>query len=121
MLLVVIFIFIVVSDKSPFNLSLLEVNATSFYLSWKFTFEEKLSPFQGFAVFYESSKPAAEKKMYESKLCEGEVVGLQPFTEYKVRVAPRHLLGNGFISDVISIKTHEWGMNVYDRTVLCRV
>ena len=99
------------SDKAPSNLTvLLNINATSLNFSWQFAFEEKLSPFQGFSVFCRTSSPYSFKEtVYETTTTRAEVVGLKPFTDYEIRVAPRHLIGLGFISDGITVKTSEWG------------
>ena len=103
------FVFLV-SDKAPSNLIVPGITATSLNLSWQFAFEEKLSPFQGFSVFCRRFWPYSLKEtFYETTTTRAEIVGLKPFTEYEVRVAPWHLIGLGFISDGITVKTREWG------------
>ena len=96
------------SDIAPSNLSVLEINATSLILSWKFTLKEKVSPFQGFSVFYSASRGVWEN-FFEATTTQAEIGHLQPYTDYQFRVAPRHLVGLGLISDGISVKTKEWG------------
>ena len=96
-----------VSDIAPSSLNFLEINATFLKLSWKFTLQEKLSPFQGFSVFYSTSRSVWEN-VFEATTTQGEIGNLQPYTDYQFRVAPRHLVGLGLISDGISVKTKEW-------------
>ena len=98
------------SDK-PTNLKDLEVTNNSVKLSWEFKFEEKLSPFQGFAVFFaeESSdnKMRFKKINIETTAKQVKVDGLKAHTVYFFYVASQHLVGLGFISDRIEIKTQE--------------
>ncbi len=98
------------SDKTPSNLNVLDIKATSLKLSWEFSLEEKLSPFQGFSIFLSKRKPIRVWDIfYEGTITQAGIVGLQPFTDYEIQVAPRHLIGLGFISDGISVKTREGG------------
>jgi hypothetical protein len=96
-----------VSDAPPSNLTVVNITATSLELSWEFTLEEKLSPFQGFSVFV-----GALPNAFEGTVTEAYIGNLKPHKYYRIFVAPRHLVGLGLISEGIWVKTAEWGKNV---------
>ena len=97
------------NDKPPLNLTVSNVSSTSFNLSWEFTIDDKLSPFQGFSVHYNTSDGVYS---CETTVNHVEVVGLKPYTNYTVDVAPRYLVGFGLMSKVLSVKTAESGKSL---------
>lgn len=65
---------------------------------------DKLSPFQGFSVRYNTPH---DEHSCETTVNHVEVVGLKPYTDYTVDIAPRYLVGFGLISKMFRVKTAE--------------
>ena len=97
------------NGKRPLNVHASNVDHTSFNLSWEFTMEDKLSPFQGFFVQYRTSNDVYS---CETTVNHVELVGLKPYTNYTINVAPRYLIGFGLISEMFSVQTAEWSKSM---------
>lgn len=102
------------NGKRPLNVHASNVSHTSFNLSWEFTMEDKLSPFQGFLIQCRTSHVYS----CETTVNHVEVVGLKPYTNYLIDVAPRYLIGFGLISEMFSVKTAEWSKSMMVNFVL---
>lgn len=99
-----------VSD-APYNLTVVTVKSTSFKLSWKFSLQEKRSPFQRFELNIEAltCTNGATTLQHESVQPEAEVSGLAPYTSYSIYMYAQHLIGPGFVSENITLHTMESG------------
>ena len=90
---------------------MITVNSTSFKLTWKFSLQEKRSPFQRFELVISAGTCTNGETTFqhESVQTEADVSGLVPYTSYSIYMYAQHLIGPGFVSDEIALHTMESG------------